>query len=54
MLLPQCNVSLFAEHVCLCIPTNTDDSKGVKSYETVPMHNNSHNAMAEAVLVSPE
>ena len=43
----KCNVSLFAEHVCLCVPTNTDDSQGVESYTTVALHDNSHNAMAD-------
>ena len=33
----RCNVNFLAEHFCLCIPTNSDDSQGVAAYETVPL-----------------
>lgn len=49
----RCNVNFLAEPVCLCIPTNTDDSQGVAAYETVSMQDNSHSStLAETVLVS--
>ena len=49
----RCNVNFLAEHVCLCIPTNSDDSQGVAAYETVPLQNNSDStSLAETVLVS--
>ena len=49
----RCNVSFLAEHVCLCIPTNTDDTQCVAAYETVSMQDNSHSTtLAETVLVS--
>ena len=49
----RCNVNLLAEHVCLCIPTNTDDSQGVATYETVLLQDNfDSSTLAEAVLVS--
>ena len=49
----RCNVYLLAEHVCLCIPTNTDDSQGVAAYETVSLQDNfDSSTLAETVLVS--
>ena len=49
----RCNVNFLAEHVCLCIPSNTDDPQGVAAYETVSLQDNSHSTiLAEAVLVS--
>ena len=49
----RCNVNFLAEPVCLCIPTNTDDSQGVAAYETVSMQDNFHSStLAETVLVS--
>ena len=49
----RCNINFLAEHVCLCIPPNTDDSQGVAAYETVSMQDNSHSStLAETVLVS--
>ena len=49
----RCNVNFLAEHVCLCIPTNSDDFQGVVAYETVPLQNNSDStSLAETVLVS--
>ena len=49
----RCNVNFLAEHVCLCIPTNSDDSQGVAAYEMVPLQNNSDStSLAETVLVS--
>ena len=49
----RCNVNFLAEHVCLCIPTNSDDSKGVAAYETVPLQNNSDStSLAKTFLVS--
>ena len=49
----SCNVNFLAEHVCLCILTNSDDSQGVAAYETIPLQNNSDStSLAKTVLVS--
>ena len=48
----RCNVNFLTEHVCLCIPTNSDDSHGVAADETVPLQNNSEStSLAVTVLV---
>lgn len=49
----RCNVNFLAEHVCLCIPTNTNDFQGVAAYETVSVQDNFDcTELAETVLVS--